>query len=134
MVFPDRVPKGILPNPIIRAKEKQELSDRGFLGFLKKNTCETFLLGEKYLGEIGKLDSKKLAKKITAPALILHPEKDSIVPFSEGERLFSSLNCPDRTVVKMEGDHWWWKIGRTEPDRFARAKAIKLTSSWISEH
>lgn len=43
--------------------------------------------------------------KVTAPLLVLHGERDSIVPIRFGERLFALANEPKRMVRFPEGGH-----------------------------
>jgi fermentation-respiration switch protein FrsA (DUF1100 family) len=43
--------------------------------------------------------------KVTAPLLILHGARDTVVPIALGERLFSLANEPKRFVRFAEGAH-----------------------------
>jgi len=43
--------------------------------------------------------------KITAPVLILHGARDSVVPYAMGERLFEATKAPKHIVRFLDGDH-----------------------------
>jgi fermentation-respiration switch protein FrsA (DUF1100 family) len=43
--------------------------------------------------------------KVQAPVLILHGERDYVVPFAQGQRLFTLANEPKRFVPMRRGGH-----------------------------
>src|SRR5207253_7228045 len=43
--------------------------------------------------------------KVTAPVLILHGERDNVVPIASGERLYAAITSPKRFVRFPEGEH-----------------------------
>jgi len=43
--------------------------------------------------------------KVTAPVLVLHGERDNVVPFALGERLYALINSPKRFVRLQGGGH-----------------------------
>jgi fermentation-respiration switch protein FrsA (DUF1100 family) len=43
--------------------------------------------------------------KITAPVLILHGDRDAVVPFALGERLYALINAPKRFARFAGGEH-----------------------------
>jgi fermentation-respiration switch protein FrsA (DUF1100 family) len=45
----------------------------------------------------------KIAPEITAPVLVMHAKKDYIVPFEEGEKLYSLFNSRKK-LVAIDGD------------------------------
>jgi len=49
--------------------------------------------------------SDDLIGKVTAPILILHGEKDTVVPFPQGEALFNLATAPKRLVRFPDGRH-----------------------------
>ncbi|MFL2883361.1 MAG: alpha/beta hydrolase [Pelagibacteraceae bacterium] len=50
-------------------------------------------------------DSISKIDKITSPILIMHGEKDNIVPFSMGKELFEKANNPKYSFFPKEDDH-----------------------------
>lgn len=51
-----------------------------------------------------RLESIKRIDRVTAPVLVMHSPDDSLVPFSNGQRLFEAANEP-KTFVEIRGDH-----------------------------
>jgi fermentation-respiration switch protein FrsA (DUF1100 family) len=43
--------------------------------------------------------------QVTTPALVLHGDQDSVIPYALGQRLFESLPGPKRFVTIPGGDH-----------------------------
>ncbi|HKN11033.1 MAG TPA: alpha/beta hydrolase, partial [Pseudomonadota bacterium] len=43
--------------------------------------------------------------KVTAPVLVLHGERDSVVPIALGERLYALIEAPKRFVRFPGGGH-----------------------------
>jgi fermentation-respiration switch protein FrsA (DUF1100 family) len=80
----------------------------------------TFLMKDKFL-------SRERIKDVHMPVLIAHGDKDSVIPFAEGERLFALANEP-KTFVRMHGSEhntltrdgvypYYWKfLGLPETD------------------
>lgn len=48
--------------------------------------------------------SRQRIKDVHMPLLIVHGDRDSVVPFAQGERLFELAN-PPKTFVRMRGSH-----------------------------
>ena len=57
-----------------------------------------FLLKDRY-------DSISKIKKINSPILIMHGEKDEVVPFSMGKELFKQANNPKHSYFTSNDDH-----------------------------
>lgn len=49
--------------------------------------------------------SDRVIGKVTAPLLVLHGQRDGVIPFSQGEALFALANPPKRFVRFPEGNH-----------------------------
>ena len=58
----------------------------------------SFLLKDKY-------ENKKKIKNINAPILIMHGAKDTIVPFSMGQKIFELANEPKYSYFTEQDDH-----------------------------
>lgn len=50
-----------------------------------------------------RFESDKIASKVTAPVLIFHANKDYLVPFEEGKKLYELFNSPKRFIA-IDGD------------------------------
>jgi fermentation-respiration switch protein FrsA (DUF1100 family) len=42
-------------------------------------------------------------KTFDRPTLIIHAEKDHIIPFSDGQALYDACKSPDKTFLKIPG-------------------------------
>lgn len=49
--------------------------------------------------------SDEVIGKVKAPILVLHGERDGVIPFSQGEALFALANAPKRFVRFPDGNH-----------------------------
>ncbi len=49
--------------------------------------------------------SDRVIGRVKAPLLVLHGERDGVIPFSQGEALFALANPPKRFVRFPEGNH-----------------------------
>ena len=52
-----------------------------------------------------KFDSESKIKNIKIPVLIMHGERDSIVPFKMGKKLFEKANYPKKSYFTKNDDH-----------------------------
>ena len=52
-----------------------------------------------------KFDSESKIKNIKIPLLIMHGERDSIVPFKMGKKLFEKANYPKKSYFTKNDDH-----------------------------
>ena len=57
-----------------------------------------FLLKDKY-------ESKKKLNLINSPVLVMHGEKDKIVPFYMGKQIFEILSSPKFSYFNEQDDH-----------------------------
>ena len=66
--------------------------------------------------------------EVRTPLLVLHGDRDGVVPFALGERLFAAANPPKRFVRVPGGDHVGNLEAGLEPSRAVRAEvAGRLT-------
>lgn len=49
--------------------------------------------------------SDRVIGKVKAPVLVLHGQRDGVIPFSQGEALFALANPPKRFIRFPEGNH-----------------------------
>ena len=66
-------------------------------------------------------------KKNSAPALIIHGDKDKLVPIQQAEVIgakYKEVGVPFELVVKKGGDHGWADIG----------KDIDTLGDWFDKH
>ena len=61
-----------------------------------------------------------LMKKVSAPVLVMHGDRDSVIPYALGEDLFERVNEPKRFVTVHGGDH----NDETPPDETAYWNAV----------
>ena len=62
--------------------------------------------------------------KVTAPVLILHGERDNVVPIAYGERLYGLINSPKRFVRLRDGGH----------QDLSSYGAIEAAKKFLAEH
>lgn len=70
--------------------------------------------------------------KVQAPLLVLHGERDSVIPFSQGQALYALANRPKRFIRFPEGNHENLHAHGSLPEirRFlADVSAVRLTES-----
>jgi putative redox protein len=92
-------------------------------GFLVYNGMR---LNHTLLEDVESIDVAAAARKISAPALILHGDRDATVPVNEGRELYDALGGPKRLVILKGADH-----------RLTGAdlqKAVDETSEWLAEY
>ena len=56
-------------------------------------------------GELTMYENDKKVKNIKVPIMIMHGEKDSIVPFSMGKKIFDISNEPKYSYFTKEDNH-----------------------------
>lgn len=52
-----------------------------------------------------RLTSAEFMKNVRAPALVLHGDRDSVIPFELGREVYDALPGPKQFVVIHGGDH-----------------------------
>ncbi|MBI2232458.1 MAG: alpha/beta fold hydrolase [Candidatus Aenigmarchaeota archaeon] len=63
-------------------------------------------LGYTFLEDVMKYDAKNLAKKIKCPVLLIHGNKDKIVPMHQSEKMLNLLSC-EKDLKKLECGHYF---------------------------
>jgi acetyl esterase/lipase len=99
-----------------------------FVEFNAKTQSFDLITDEKRRIEIGKMISPVThAKASSAPTLIIHGDKDKLVPIQQAELMIEALkkvNVPAKLVVKEGGDHGWGGMD----------KDIKQFVEWFDVH
>jgi pimeloyl-ACP methyl ester carboxylesterase len=78
------------------------------------------------LEDVERIDVAAAARKISAPALVLHGDRDPTVPVAEGRELYAALAGEKRLVI-LEGAEHRLTGGHLQ-------KAVDETSAWLTEH
>jgi alpha-beta hydrolase superfamily lysophospholipase len=79
------------------------------------------------LHDLEVLDVPKAARKISCPVLVIHGDKDDIVPVEEGHELFAELAEPKRLCIIEGSGH-----RLTEPAHLQKALAESI--DWLTSH
>lgn len=79
------------------------------------------------LDDVEKLDVAKTARKISCPVLIIHGDKDDIVPVEEGRELFAALAGPKRLWIIEGSGH-----RLTEPAHLQKTLAESI--DWLTQN
>jgi len=122
-----------LGNRFLSKEVLEELEKTGFTRGRKSDGKE-YKIGRAFVEELKTLEVIPFVEKIRPPTLIIHGEQDSIVPFSQSERLFNILKEPKK-LEKIEGVCYAWKNKDfiTDYNFKAQQKAIKLTVEWFEK-
>jgi fermentation-respiration switch protein FrsA (DUF1100 family) len=78
------------------------------------------------LEDVETIDVAAAARKIAAPTLVLHGDRDATVPVEEGRELYAALAGPKRLAILAGADH-----------RLTGAdlqKAVDEASEWLTEY
>jgi len=79
------------------------------------------------LHDLEVLDAPKAARKISCPVLVIHGDKDDIVPVEEGHELFAGLAGPKRLCIIEGSGH-----RLTEPAHLQKALAESI--DWLTQY
>lgn len=90
-----------------------EYAPKGLRGVVVMGSFASYRdMASKIGGNIGKhmvsdtYNPEKLVKKLpNVPVLVIHGQKDEIVPFSHGKRIFQNANNPKLLIKPERGDH-----------------------------
>ena len=101
-------------------QQRREWREKGFILY------SGLRLNSTLLEDVEAIDVAAAARKISAPALVLHGDRDPTVPVEEARELYAALAGPKRLVILAGAEH-----------RLAGAhlqKAVDETSEWLSEY
>lgn len=118
---------------LLSQESAKELRETGFIKGRKSDGRE-YKIGKKFIEELKTLEVVPCIKKIQSPTLIIHGERDTVVPFSQSERLFTILKGPKK-LEKITGvcHAWKNKDGTNDYNLEAQQQAIKLTVEWFKK-
>jgi len=69
----------------------------------------------------------KVAGKIKATTLLMHGQKDDLVPIGMSKKFYQLLKCPKKFIIFKNADHFIKK--RPWQDR-----TVRLTVSWFKKY
>ena len=101
-------------------EEALEWRERGFLFYNGQR------LNISLLDDAERLDVLGAARRIAAPALVIHGDGDNTVPVEEGHALYAALGGPKRLCILQGADH-----------RLTGAhlqKAVAAAIDWLTDH
>lgn len=99
---------------------RREWRERGFIVY------QGLRLNSTLLEDVERLDVAAAARKISAPVLVLHGDRDATVPVDEARELYGALAGPKRLVILKDADH-----------RLTGAhlqKAVDETTQWLTQY
>ncbi len=102
-------------------KTVKEWKENGFVKVEEK----TLLYG--FFEDGSNIDFYSIAKIIKCPTLVIHGEKDSVVPVSQSKRLFSVLNCEKEIEIIKGAAH----SGMSEQQY---RRLVSSTVEWLSSN
>lgn len=85
----------------------KQFKEKGFIVYNNRPKNWTFgkKIKKKFYDEFFKLDIKNRLKKYKKPLLIVHGERDKVVPPSNAKEIFKFANKPKKLVIIRGGDH-----------------------------
>lgn len=91
--------------PFIIQKEElqKELNNKGFIIY-KKDERE-FKVPKEYLEERQAVNQKEILSKIKSPVLIVHGDKDNVVPLEQSKSAMQFLSKDSKLEIVKNGDH-----------------------------
>ena len=101
-------------------EERRDWREQGFIIY------NGLRLNSTLLEDVEHLDVAAAARRISAPALVLHGDRDPTVPVEEGRELYAALAGPKHLVILEGAEH-----------RLTGAhlqKAVDETSEWLTEY
>ena len=97
------VTKSKAPSTIQKEELQQELNERGFIIYQKDG--REFMIPKEYLEERQAINQKEILSKIKCPVLIIHGDKDDIVPLADSREAMQFLPEKSKLEIIKDGDH-----------------------------
>lgn len=122
-----------LEKRFLSKEAEKELKETSFIRG-KKSDGREYKVSREFVKEFKDLNPIPFIKKIYSPTLIIHGENDSVVPFSNSEKLLNLLECHKKLEKIQKVCHAWKNRDYTTDYNFkAQQKAIKLTVEWCEK-
>ncbi len=117
------VTKSKTPSILQTEKFRQELNDRGFVIYRKDG--RNFKIPKEYFEERQNINQKEILSKIKSPVLIIHGDKDRVVPLNHSQRAMEYLSPNSRLEIIEGGNHTF--------DNHIE-KIVKLSVKWFRKY
>ena len=78
----------------------------------------------------------KTISKITIPTLVLHGDKDDLIPIEQSKHLMSLLNSNDKELKIFDCDHWFYHAFFYTQHKYSEAQRMKVITTihdWIEQ-
>lgn len=137
--YDERVKAMVLWNPVtnlsqtfidsnfIPKENVQRLEKDGFIIFRDNYTGKEFKIGKKFWREIETVDVKNYLKKVECPILILHGNKDTVVPLKQSEDAMKIIKSNVKELEVISGaEHGFY-----EP--LYEKEVINFTLGWFNK-
>ena len=97
------VTKSKTPSILQKEKFRQELNNRGFVIYRKDG--RNFKIPKEYFEERQNINQKEILSKIKSPVLIIHGNKDEVVPLNHSQEAMEYLPPNSRLEIIEGGNH-----------------------------
>jgi hypothetical protein len=101
-----------------------EIEDKGFVLLYKKREKKFFKITKEFWNDMKNKDLNSFARKINCPTLIVHGDKDTIVPLAHSKELFKILKKPKQIKIIEGSEHGFH-------DQDSSKEAIDLSLKWF---
>ncbi|MCX6814338.1 MAG: alpha/beta fold hydrolase [Candidatus Aenigmarchaeota archaeon] len=106
---------------------KGDLKTKGFCVIYKYKRNKFLTIGKKLLDEVEKLDILSEARKISCPVLVIHGDKDSVLPWKNSLELLKVLKEPKKLEIV--------KVPSMASMTLTRKKSLlDLTVNWFKKY
>jgi esterase/lipase len=114
------VDSGFIPKENVERLEKN-----GFIIFRDDYTGKEFKIGKEFWTEFETLDLGKYLKRIKCPVLILHGDKDTVVPLNQSENAIKIIGSKIKELRIINGAEHGFH------DSISEKQVIDLTLNWF---
>lgn len=135
VAYNKKIKSMVLWNPVTNLRETfvnlipnvQKLEKNEFIIFKNEYKGKEFKIGKKFWRELKTFDVSKYLKKVKCPTLILHGDKDTIVPLKHSEKAIKIVKSKIKKLQIIKGaEHGFY-----EP--LYETQVINFTLKWFNE-